>query len=74
MRVGQAMRASMQKNAWLCPVMSLLLAIACLLAFGLAWWNALIVGLLLGCPLSILWALVFGRGEGSGEQRGGRRA
>ena len=47
--------------AWLCPIVSLLLAAATLLAFGLTWWNALILALLLGCVIAAAWALVFGR-------------
>jgi hypothetical protein len=57
------MRAVIQKYAWLCPLASVVLAIAFLVAFGLTWWNALMVGALLGCPLSVLWSLVFGRRE-----------
>ena len=46
--------------AWLCPIVSLLLAAATLLAFGLTWWNALILAVLFGCVIAAAWALVFG--------------
>ena len=62
------MRAFMQKHAWLCPILSLLMAITFLAAFGFTWWSALFVGFLLGCPLSVLWALIFSREQGSGQQ------
>lgn len=59
------MRSFVRKHAWLCPIASLALAIALLAAFGFTWWNALMAGLLLGCPLSVAWALIFGREPGS---------
>lgn len=45
-----------------CPLISLALAIAVLLAFTPAWWSLLLAALLLACPVSALWAAWSGRG------------
>lgn len=52
-------RTSRHDHAWLYPILSLALAVSILLAFGLTWWHALAVTALLGCPLVILWGLIF---------------
>ena len=45
-----------------CPLISLALAAALLLAFAPAWWSLLLAALLLACPISALWAAWSGRG------------
>ncbi len=52
-------RTSRRDHAWLYPMLSLAFAVTILLAFGLTWWHALAVTALLGCPLVILWGLIF---------------
>jgi hypothetical protein len=40
---------------WLCPAVSIALAALLLMWFGLTWWTALLVALLLVCPATLLW-------------------
>lgn len=40
---------------WLCPALSVVLAAAVVMAFGLNWWSAVLAALLLVCPAPILW-------------------
>lgn len=40
---------------WLCPALSILLAALLLAWFGLTWWSALLVAILLVCPATLLW-------------------
>lgn len=51
----------LRENAWLCPIGSLLLAGLLLLAFGLTWWDALLVLAMLACPLIWLWLFLGGK-------------
>lgn len=43
---------------WLCPLLSIVLATAVLVLFGVTFWTALVVALLLVCPALILWGIV----------------
>jgi hypothetical protein len=45
--------------AWLCPIGSLLLAGLILVAFGLTWWDSILLVGILACPLNWLWLLFF---------------
>lgn len=45
-----------------CPLISLALAAAVLLAFAPAWWSLFVAVVLLACPVSALWAAWTGRG------------
>lgn len=49
-----------EEYAWLCPIGSLLIAGLILIAFGLTWWDALLLVGMLACPLNWLWLLFFG--------------
>ena len=51
----------MTRWIWLCPILSVALAIGALVAFGLSLWTAVLVGLVLGCPIAALWAYFTGR-------------
>ena len=55
------LRHALARGLWLCPVLSLVLATAVLLLFGASVWTALVVGVLLGCPIAVAWALVADR-------------
>lgn len=44
--------------SWLCPLLSVLLAAALLVAFGFTWWRALLAALLLVCPALLVWGAV----------------
>lgn len=46
--------------AWLCPIGSLLLAGLSLIAFGLTWWDAILLVGMLACPFNWLWLLFSG--------------
>lgn len=48
----------MNKWTWLCPWFSIALAVAILVLWGLAWWTALLVSLLLVCPAIMLWGMI----------------
>lgn len=40
---------------WICPVISILLAALVLYWFGLTWWSAILMAVLLVCPATLLW-------------------
>ncbi len=46
-------------NKWtgLCPWLSIALAVAVLTLWGLTWWSALLVVLLMVCPAIMLWGM-----------------
>lgn len=48
----------MNKWAWLCPWLSIVLAAAVLTLWELTWWSALLAALFLVCPAIMLWGLV----------------
>lgn len=57
---GQRMKKGFrEEHAWLCPIGSLLLAGLILIAFGLTWWDSLLLIGMLACPLNWLWLLFF---------------
>jgi hypothetical protein len=43
------------KWLWLCPILAILVASSVLVAFGLSFWTALLVALLLVCPALMIW-------------------
>ena len=51
-------KAWMVARVWLCPVLSLALAAAIGAAFGLSWWTALLLAVLLACPVTVVWSLI----------------
>lgn len=51
----------MKRWIWLCPVLSVAVAIGLLVAFGLSLWTAVLAALMLGCPIAALWAYYTGR-------------
>jgi hypothetical protein len=55
------MRALMRKYEWLCPALSVVLAVVILVTVGMRWSTALLLGLVLGCPIAFVWALIAGR-------------
>jgi hypothetical protein len=42
---------------WLCPLVSVALAVLLFWLSGVTPWTAAIAGLLLGCPIAVAWAL-----------------
>lgn len=48
-------REQLVRWVWLCPLLSLLLAAAVLLTFGVSFWTALLAALFLVCPALIVW-------------------
>ena len=46
---------------WLCPVLSLVLAAAVLVLFGVTLWTAVLTAVVLACPIAAAWTLVAGR-------------
>lgn len=57
-RVPRFIPLGMQRWAWLCPVLGLVMAAAVFYLWGLSWWTAILAALLLACPLTILWSLI----------------
>ena len=55
------MRAFLACGLWLCPTLSLLLAVAILVLLGVSWWTAVVAAVLLGCPVAVAWTLVADR-------------
>lgn len=45
----------MNRWLWLCPALAITLAAGVLAGWGFSWGSALLVGLLLVCPLLVLW-------------------
>ena len=43
---------------WLCPVLSILLAVAVLMYFGFTFWGGLLAALLLVCPAMLVWGAI----------------
>ena len=53
---------------WLCPLLSLIFAVALLWLAGLTLWTAVVAGVLVGCPVAVVFALVaerLGKREGA---------
>lgn len=46
---------------WLCPILSVVLAAAILVALGLSLWTAILAAIVLACPIAALWAYFAGR-------------
>lgn len=46
------------RNAWLCPILMIPLAAAILMLFGSSFWRALLVALLLACPVVVVWGAI----------------
>lgn len=47
-------------RVWLCPVLSIALAVAAFIMFGWSLWTALFLVALLTCPAMMVWSLVSG--------------
>ncbi len=47
--------AWLSRFIWLCPFLAIVLATGVLLAFGLSFFTAVIVALLLVCPALLVW-------------------
>lgn len=61
----------MNKWGWLCPWLSIALAATVLAVWGLTWWTALVIALLLVCPAIMLWGVIKMRrpSDKSGEDK-----
>jgi hypothetical protein len=46
---------------WICPIVSVAAIAVFLWVFGLGLWTAVAAGILLGCPIAVVWALVDAR-------------
>ena len=51
-------KCTLQRWAWWCPYGMLGLAIAIPLLFGLSFWTALLIAMLLVCPVVIVWGAI----------------
>ena len=51
----------MNRWIWLCPVLSVAVAIGVFIALGLSVWTAVLAALVVGCPIAALWACFAGR-------------
>jgi len=58
--VGQRGRM-LARGLWLCPAISLVLAIAVLVLFGVNWLVAIVAGGLLGCFVAAVWVVIADR-------------
>lgn len=54
-------RRWMSRNVWLCPILMISLAAAILMLFGSSFWRALLVALLLACPVVVVWGAIMER-------------
>lgn len=57
----------MNRWGWLCPWLAIVLAVGVFVLWGLSWWTALLVTLLLVCPALILWGLYVTRPSATPE-------
>lgn len=53
-------QSAAHRAAWLCLPVMLALSAAVLMLFGVSWWTALIVIVLLACPAAAGTAMYFG--------------
>jgi hypothetical protein len=51
----------MRRWIWLCPVLSVAVAIGVFIALGLSVRAAVLAALVVGCPIAALWAYFTGR-------------
>jgi hypothetical protein len=64
MRISNQLKERFGRWVWVCPLLALALAAAILLLWGVTFWTAIGVALLLVCPAIIIWAMLyFGRDE-----------
>jgi hypothetical protein len=49
---------SLRNWGWLCPFLMVGLAAGILALFGLSWWTALLVAILLVCPAIMVWGAI----------------
>lgn len=56
--IGAAAQAATHKWGWMCPLLAIALAASVLAWFGLSWWTALLVALLLVCPALLVWGAI----------------
>ena len=54
------LKQSVSPWVWLCPLASLSLAMGVGHFFGLSWWSALLIGMMLACPVTAVWAYLVG--------------
>lgn len=64
MRVPRFVPRGLQRWAWLCPALGLVMAAAVFHLWGLSWWTAILAALMLACPLTLLWWWLFMRRYG----------
>jgi hypothetical protein len=53
-----AARRWMSRNVWLCPVLMIVLAATAFVLFGASPWRALLIAMLLACPVLIVWGAI----------------
>ena len=66
------MKAFFARAVWLCPVLSVVLAVVVFVAYGLTWSTALIGALVLACPTAIAWLFIqerLNRGDSARRMR-----
>jgi hypothetical protein len=51
-------RRTIDLMLWLCPVLSIVLAAALFRLVGLTLWTAVVAGVLVGCPVAVVFALL----------------
>lgn len=58
MATGREWRGLMYARTWLCPILSVALAVAAFVVFGWSIWTALLMVALLTCPAVVAWTLI----------------
>ena len=51
----------MSKRPWLCPLVSLAIAVGVALLFGLTFWTIFLIALFLTCPIMAVWTYIMGQ-------------
>ncbi len=50
----------MSKRPWLCPLLSLAIAVGIALLFGVSFWTIFLILVFLACPITMIWAYLIG--------------
>jgi ubiquinone/menaquinone biosynthesis C-methylase UbiE len=61
MTPSESLKAKKKWGAWLCPALSLAVAIVIALLFGMSFWTVFFVVLFLACPILAVWSYFMGQ-------------
>ncbi|GBG14784.1 membrane protein [Novimethylophilus kurashikiensis] len=68
-RVPRFLPSRINRWTWLCPALGVVMAGVVLKLWGLSWWSAILVALMLVCPITIIWGLITLRRSANDQMR-----